>query len=567
MMRWCRGAALLLLFLCSCLLFCPCPSCSADGATLQAEVDIVAQFFTVNGFANITALTTENLCSGWPAMISCNADRVSALNFRNINLRGTLPTGLSGLEYLSSLVVSDNQLTGSIPFDLCRSGNNLMNLQMGGNLLSGSLPPEWSNCRSMKTFNVSSNSFSGIIPAAYSAWGMSITSFEVSANNFTGTLPLEFSNWTIVSYFAVSRNQLSGTLPPEYSSMKALTYFDINMNYLTGALPEDYQQLRGMNSFRLSDNRMSGTLPSVLAAWLQISSFRVDNNRLTGTFPSEYAAWQQIDYFDAGNNSFTGSLPPEYANWTQIMSFYVNNNFLSGTLPPQYGNGWMNILVMTVQNNSIIGTLPADYSLLAAVSVFNVALNLMTGALPSQYGAWMKVSQLYLHGNAFTGSIPLSWCTGMTYLQVFTVFNNKLSGTIPLMTFPLLSTLAMSFNDFSGTLPTFASLPILTTLDVQNNTKLSGPIVLPKTTSMISSCGTQLCMDQKTVFLQQVCLPSGVIATAIGAQPATIVALLRLCFVLNRIMRRHHYVGTVRSNLTTTTTIKQLRGTKPNSNI
>lgn len=119
-----------------------CRRCKlADGALLQSEVDIFAQFFKSTGFANTTAVTIDNLCSEWPAVISCIFDRVSSLNFGNANLIGSLPTGLSGLVFLTSLNVSENQLTGSIPSDLCRSGG-MMKMKIGGNHLSGSLPPE-----------------------------------------------------------------------------------------------------------------------------------------------------------------------------------------------------------------------------------------------------------------------------------------------------------------------------------------------------------------------------------------------------------------------------------------
>ncbi|CUF20716.1 GP46-like surface antigen, putative [Bodo saltans] len=521
----CVAVRLFLLFLCSCLL--PCPRCFlADGAALQAEVDIVALFFTTTGFRNTTPVTLTNICSEWPLMIICISNRVSSFYFGSANLFGTLPTGLSGLVFLNLLTVSDNQLTGSIPSDLCRSGK-MMNVQMGGNLFSGSLPPELSNCTLMRTFNVSYNNLSGTIPAAYSAWGASISTFEVTSNLLTGTLPPEFSSWTMVFYFLVNSNQLSGTLPPEYSSMEAVAHFDVDTNRFTGTLPQVYQQLHALEAFSCNNNFLSGTLPSAFASWVQVSFFQVDSNFLTGTLPREYAAWRQIHYFDVGNNSFTGSLPPEYANWTQITSFYVSNNFLSGTLPPQYGNGWKGINLMAIQNNNISGSLPAEYSALVTMSAFNVALNLMSGTLPPQYQAWSKMSKLSLYGNAFAGSIPLSWGTGMTRLGALLAFNNMLSGTIPLMNSPLLITLAISFNDFSGTLPAASSWPSLTTLDVQNNSKLVGPIFSPSTMPfLISSCGTELCLSSPDFFLVQVCLPSGAIAATIMTTDSTAILTL-----------------------------------------
>ncbi|CUG88915.1 GP46-like surface antigen, putative, partial [Bodo saltans] len=493
-MRRERGAAVLLL----CILLCRC-CYLANGAALQLEVDIIAQFFKASGFRNTTAVTTENLCSGWPEMISCGSNRVASLNFKNTKLVGTLPTGFSRLIFLSSLIVSENQLTGSIPPDLGRC-SNMMNVQMAKNLLSGSLPPELSNCSFMSSFNVSNNNISGTIPAAYSAWGTSIVTFEASANNLTGILPPEFASWKSLNLFAVADNQLFGTLPPEYSSMKAVTYFRVNKNFLAGSIPDAYHQLRGAITFSCSNNFMIGTLPSSLAAWTKMNNFQVDGNR------------------------FTGSLPLEYANWTEIVYFYVNNNFLSGTLPPQYGNGWNSIAVVSAHYNSITGSLPTEYSALTALTSFSVASNLITGTLPPQYAAWLQISQLNLNGNGLTGPIPTSWGTGMISLRTFSAFNNMLSGTIPLIRFPLLTAFAISFNDFSGSLPTSASWPTLTILDVQNNSKLVGPITLPAATLMISSCGTQLCISRPETLLAQACFPSGGIAATLNLDLAAFLA-------------------------------------------
>ncbi|CUF21010.1 GP46-like surface antigen, putative [Bodo saltans] len=456
MARWRHDVLLLLsLLLLPCFFLSYRCACLANAVALQSDVDIVAQFFKATAFRNTTAVSTDNLCVRWPANVVCDSilTRVLELNFGNANLVGTMPTGLSGLIYLSSLTVSDNQLTGSIPSDLCRSGN-MMNVHVGGNLLSGSLPPELSNCTLMRTFNVSYNNLSGTIPATYSAWGTSIVTFDVSVNDI-----------------------LTGTLPPELSNCTSM------------------------------------------------NTFNVSYNNLRGIFPTQYATWKTITFFDGSNNSFTGSLPPEYANWTQIMSFYVNNNFLSGTLPPQYGIGWKSISMMTIQTNSVTGSLPAEYSTLTTLSVFNVALNLLTGTLPPQFAAWSQISQLYLYDNAFTGPIPSSWSTGMTSLQLLAVFNNALSGSIPLIESPLFTTLAISFNDFSGSLPTSTSWPSLTTLDAQNNSKLIGPINLPVTTFMITSCDTQLCVDRPQLALQ-VCLPSGFVVGAINADKSTILTRL-----------------------------------------
>jgi len=95
--------------------------------------------------------------------------------------------------HVTSLLVSFNQLNGSIPPDL---GNltYMDGLALGGNQLSGNIPPELGYLTNLHYLNLSFNQLSGNIPP-------------------------ELWNLTNMMYLDLEVNQLSGGIPPEVGNL------------------------------------------------------------------------------------------------------------------------------------------------------------------------------------------------------------------------------------------------------------------------------------------------------------------------------------------------------------
>lgn len=105
------------------------------------------------------------------------------------------------------------------------------------------------------------------------------------------------------------------------------------------------------------------------------------------------------------------------------------------------------------------GSLPADLSSLPGLSTLTLSGNSLGGTLPPAWSSALpSLSALYLEGNAVSGPIPAAWSPGDSFpsLVALDLSDNLLTGSLPMLLFatmPRLSTLRMSRNRITGTVP------------------------------------------------------------------------------------------------------------------
>jgi Leucine-rich repeat (LRR) protein len=104
------------------------------------------------------------------------------------------------LASITSLVLSDNQLGGSIPKSLGKL-NGLQVLELVGDELSGRIPAELGDAKELTTILLSRNKLSGAIPG-------------------------KVMNLKKLREFDVSRNRLSGKIPPHKAIIPASAFLD-----------------------------------------------------------------------------------------------------------------------------------------------------------------------------------------------------------------------------------------------------------------------------------------------------------------------------------------------------
>ncbi|KAM3319351.1 putative leucine-rich repeat receptor-like protein kinase [Capsicum chacoense] len=111
---------------------------------------------------HVTALVLEGfqLTGSLPPTFLENITNLTKISFRNNSLYGHVPN-LTGLAYLESVFLSDNQFSGLIPYGYIEL-QKLRELELQGNVLEGSIPPF--DQQTLIAFNVSSNKLEGPIP-------------------------------------------------------------------------------------------------------------------------------------------------------------------------------------------------------------------------------------------------------------------------------------------------------------------------------------------------------------------------------------------------------------------
>ena len=152
----------------------------------------------------------------WEGVTTDANGRVTALELPGNNLSGTLPAALGTLTSLTTLDLSDNRLSETIP-DLSAL-NQLQDLYLGDNQLSGTIPD----------------------------WLGSLTGLQdlsLRDNRLTGPIPEDWDALNQLDVLYLDDNQLNGTIPAALGSLSGLQAARFAGNTLTGCVPNGLRYL------------------------------------------------------------------------------------------------------------------------------------------------------------------------------------------------------------------------------------------------------------------------------------------------------------------------------------
>ena len=139
-----------------------------------------------------------------------------------------MPTELGNIGSLEVLILSDNQLTGSIPAQL---GNlaSLRRLDLDDNQLEGTIPPELGNLANLQELWLDNNRLTGAIPPELGN-PANLQTLRLLGNELTGSIPTQLGNLANLEVLYLYNNQLTGTLPDSFTNLGALAQFYFYLN-------------------------------------------------------------------------------------------------------------------------------------------------------------------------------------------------------------------------------------------------------------------------------------------------------------------------------------------------
>ncbi|KAG6792565.1 hypothetical protein POTOM_001717 [Populus tomentosa] len=237
-----------------------------------------------------------------------------------------------------------------------------------------------------------------------------------------------------VTQIQVQSMGLKGPLPQNFNQLSKLYNIGLQRNNFTGKLPT----FKGLSEleFAFLDYNNFDTIPSDF--FVGLSSLRVlalDSNPLnesTGwSLPSELADSVQLTNLSASSSNLAGSLPDFLGSMQSLSNLRLSYNRLSGEIPASFGKSLMSTLLL---NNQEGGGMSGPIDVIASMT---------------------SLSQLWLHGNSFTGTIPEN-IGDLSLLRDLNLNGNKLVGLVPqsLADMPL-DNLDLNNNQLMGPVPNF----------------------------------------------------------------------------------------------------------------
>lgn len=275
--------------------------------------------------------------------ISCDvSSRITAINLTSFELTGELPgSSFALLPALTSLIMTHNSLTGSIPLEI------------------------WTLTK-LKVLDLSSNKFEGTIPDAIN-YLSELTLLRLGKNNFNFLLPDNLYSLTKLESLSLSNNDFTGFLSTKIGILSKLQSISIGGNRFGFLLPSTLGDLTVLSTLSIERNGFTGTLPTELGLLSNhLNTISAFSNFFTGTLPTTLGALTELTTLDLGNNYFTGTLPVEFGNWTKLEGLSLATNSLVGTLPSLHVSY---LTTLHLEGNSFSGTAPDEFCTIANVSL------------------------------------------------------------------------------------------------------------------------------------------------------------------------------------------------------
>ncbi|CAH8269655.1 unnamed protein product [Arabidopsis lyrata] len=471
--------------------------------------------------------------------VGCTCDpasnRVSELRLDSFSLSGHIGRGLLRLQFLHTLVLSNNNLTGTlnpefphlgslqvvdfsgnslsgrIPDGFFEQCGSLRSVSLANNKLTGPLPVSLSYCSTLIHLNLSSNQLSGRLPR--DIWFLkSLKSLDLSVNFLQGDIPDGLGGLYDLRLFNLSRNWFSGDVPSDIGRCPSLKSLDLSENYFSGNLPASMKSLGSCRSIRLRGNSLIGEIPDWIGDVATLETLDLSANNFSGTVPSSLGNLEFLKELNLSANMLAGELPQTISNCSNLISIDVSKNSFTGdvlkwmftgnsespslsrfSLHKRSGNdtilpivGFLQGLrVLDLSSNGFSGELPSNIWILTSLLQLNMSTNSLFGSIPTGVGGLKVAEILDLSCNLLNGTVP-SEIGGAVSLKKLHLQRNRLSGQIPaqISNCSALNAINLSENELSGAIPgSIGSLSNLEYIDLSRN-NLSGS--LPKEIEKLS---------------------------------------------------------------------------------
>ncbi|KAL6333042.1 hypothetical protein AAG906_022710 [Vitis piasezkii] len=390
------------------------------------------------------------------------------LNLFNNKLVGGIPEAICNLSKLEELYLGNNELIGEIPKKMNHLRIKVLsfpmnNLTFSPIITSPSLPMDMYANPKLKELNLSSNHLSGKIPTGLGQC-IKLQVISLAYNDFTGSIPNGIGNLVelrLLFFRPIHFKCVVGEIPQLLFNISSLRFLNLAVNNLEGEIPFSLSQCRELRVLSLSFNQFTGGIPQAIGSLSNLEKLYLGYNKLTGGIPKEIGNLSNLNILNLASSGISGPIPAEIFNISSLQMIDFMNNSLSGSLPMDICKHLPNLQGLYLAQNHLSGQLPTTLSLCGELLFLSLSFNKFRGSIPREIGNLSKLEVIDLRSNSLIGSIPTSFgnLKALKFLpkqSYGTVGYFNISNYAPWVVLHLLPDLEGLFiggNEFSGTIP------------------------------------------------------------------------------------------------------------------
>ncbi|MED6135871.1 hypothetical protein PIB30_050695 [Stylosanthes scabra] len=306
---------------------------------------------------------------------------------------------------------------------------------------------------------------------------------SLAYNSFYGSeLPSQFgSGFKSLTHLNLSHCNFQGDIPPQISHLSKLQSLDLSLNYGLNwketTLKSLLRNATTLHEIVLDDTNMS-TISSPLSLIANMSSSLVTtlslpNTGLRGDLTSHILCLPNLHELNLGGNENIQVYVPKLNCSTSLLSVLDLSGcqFTGSQIPSSFSN-LTHLTSLALSFSGLNGSIPSLLSNLHHLIHLNLSYNTISGQFPNALGQLTKLQTLSLQHNSLGGKLLLSSLANVTQISRLDCSHNKFQGSLPNKTtgFSNLTELLLNDNLLNETIPSWCfSLPLLTTLDLSNN--------------------------------------------------------------------------------------------------